>query len=109
MKEKKAKKFSLKDFVLEKKNLPVCIVVLALLAVFAFSGITIARNSADISRMQVQKEELVAQVDSVEAENAQLGEIRDSEDTNDYIEQKAREKGYVKSGETVFYDISAGE
>ena len=45
----------------------------------------------------------------VEQENDRLNEVLESEDKNDYIEQKAREKGYVKSGETVFYDISAGE
>ena len=30
----------------------------------------------------------------------------DSDDRDAYIEQKAREKGYVKSDEIVFYDIS---
>ena len=30
-------------------------------------------------------------------------------DMDEYIEKKAREKGYVKSDEIVFYDISSGK
>lgn len=33
----------------------------------------------------------------------------DNEDKDEYIEKKAREKGYVKSDEIVFYDISSGK
>lgn len=109
MKKMKKKSFSIKDFVLEKKNLPICIIVAAFVVLFAFSGITIAKNSSDISRLEVKKEEIAAQVAAVEEENAQLNEVLESDDKNDYIEQKAREKGYVKADETVFYDISAGE
>ena len=32
--------------------------------------------------------------------------IDDSDNKDEYIEQKAREKGYVKSDEIVFYDVS---
>ncbi|MBR2133127.1 MAG: septum formation initiator family protein [Eubacterium sp.] len=109
MRSKAKKKFSVKDFVLEKKNLPICIIIVAFVALFAFSGITIAKNSADISRLEVKRDEVAAQVAAVEEENAQLNEVLESDDKNAYIEQKAREKGYVKSDETVFYDISAGE
>jgi len=32
-----------------------------------------------------------------------------ADNKDDYIEQKAREKGYVKGDEIVFYDISGTE
>ena len=43
------------------------------------------------------------------AENAKLEQILDSDDRDEYIEQKAREKGYVKSDEIVFYDVAGSK
>ena len=109
MKKKTAKKTSFKDFILDKKNIPVCIIVLVLLSAFVFSGWAVASSRADISRLEVQKEEISQKLEAQEAENARLDEVLNNEDKDEYIEQKAREKGYVKSDEIVFYDISAGE
>lgn len=83
------------------------IVPLALLLIY-FS-VTLVNQTADISRMQKQKQALSAQLSSVEAENARLQEVVGAENKDDYIEQKAREKGYVKGDEIVFYDISGTE
>lgn len=47
--------------------------------------------------------------DAQQEENKELQAVLDNEDKDDYIEKKAREKGYVKSDEIVFYDISSGK
>ena len=52
---------------------------------------------------------LTAQLASVQQENARLEEVVGADNKDDYIEQKAREKGYVKGDEIVFYDISGTE
>ena len=56
-----------------------------------------------------QKQTLTAQLASVQQENARLEEVVGADNKDDYIEQKAREKGYVKGDEIVFYDISGTE
>lgn len=83
------------------------IVPLAILLLYC--SVTLVNQSADISRMQKQKQTLSAQLASVEKENAQLQEVVGADNKDDYIEQKAREKGYVKGDEIVFYDISGTE
>ena len=40
-------------------------------------------------------------------ENDKIRAILSSDNKDEYIEQKAREKGYAKEGEIVFYDISS--
>ena len=42
-------------------------------------------------------------------ENDEIKAIVNSDNKDDYIEQKAREKGYAKEGETVYYDISSSK
>lgn len=85
------------------------LIVIPLVILFLYCGATLVNQSADISRMQKQKETLSAQLSAQEEENERLQEIVDSENKDDYIEQKAREKGYVKGDEIVFYDISGTE
>lgn len=82
---------------------------LLLVGVFVFFGVTTVNQKADISRLEKQKAELSTQYEEQLEDNKELQAVLDSEDKDDYIEQKAREKGYVKSDETVFYDISSGE
>lgn len=66
-------------------------------------------QNADISRLEKQKAEISAKYDAQQEENKELQAVLDNEDKDDYIEKKAREKGYVKSDEIVFYDISSGK
>ncbi len=66
-------------------------------------------QNADISRLERQRDEIAVKVDDQVETNKELQAVLDNENKDDYIEQKAREKGYVKSNEIVFYDISAGE
>ncbi len=85
------------------------LLVVPLAVLLLYCSVTLVNQSADISRMQKQKQTLSAQLASVEKENAQLEEVVDTDNKDDYIEQKAREKGYVKGDEIVFYDISGTE
>lgn len=100
---------NIKELFKNSKHLRRLLVIVPLVALFMYCGATLVNQSADISRMQKQKQELSAQLDAQQEDNARLQEIVDSDNKDDYIEQKAREKGYVKSDEVVFYDISGTE
>jgi cell division protein FtsB len=77
-----------------------------LIMVLLFSAFSLVKNHADISRLRAQAAQYDAQYEQQLDENEKIRAILDSDDKDDYIEQKAREKGYVKDGEVVFYDIS---
>ena len=82
-------------------------ILVGLLLVGVF--ISVVNQNADISRLEKQKAEIGAKYDAQQEENKELQAVLDNEDKDDYIEKKAREKGYVKSDEIVFYDISSGK
>lgn len=107
-KTQSAKK-SFKSFIEKKKNLPYIAMALILVGVFVFFGIRVVNQNADISIMEKQKDKLAVKYEQQVKTNSELQAVLDNENKDDFIEQKAREKGYVKSDEIVFYDISAGE
>ena len=109
VKEAGKKNKSFKAFLSSKKNIPMLIVSLALVVAFLFFGVTMVNQNADISRLERQRDEIAVKVDDQVEANKELQAVLDNENKDEYIEQKAREKGYVKSNEIVFYDISAGE
>ena len=109
MTTKTKKKISFKSLFLDKKNIVTFVLTLVLIAGFVGFGIKVVNQRADISRMEIQKQEIALKVEKQEQENKELQAVLDNENKDDYIEQKAREKGYVKSDEIVFYDISASE
>lgn len=80
-----------------------CILVVALVGYCVYC---IASNAADISRLKSQKEELDTKYEQQIEDNDQLKSILDSDDKKDYLEQKAREKNYVKENELDFYDVN---
>lgn len=73
------------------------------------SSVALLRNTADISRLKAQAAENKTRYEQQINENEKVKAILDSDNKDEYIEQKAREKGYVKDGETVFYDISSSK
>lgn len=79
------------------------------IALLAYCSITFASNYADISRLNARANENETMYSEQVKENDKIKAILDSDSKDEYIEQKAREKGYVKSGETVFYDISSSK
>lgn len=85
-------------------------VILAVMTVvFGYSLFSVINNAADINRLKAQSAECQAQYEQQISDNEKIKAILNSDSKDEYIEQKAREKGYVKSGETVFYDISSSK
>lgn len=105
----KAKKKSVSRKFFTKKNIPLIFVVALLVGLFVFSGVSVVNQNSDISLLEKQRDELAVKYEQQVEDNEELQQVLDNEDKDAYIEQKAREKGYVKSDEVVFYDISAGE
>ena len=91
------------------KKLRISVIAVALVVMFFFFSGFIVSQAADINRLKNQEEAYNQQLSEQQKDNEELEEILDSDDRDSYIEQKAREKGYVKSGEIVFYDISGSD
>lgn len=97
----KSAKFDLKD----KKSLIKAVVAFVVLAVLLVLAGTLIKNAADISRLNTQLEEAQSKYNQQLEENSSLKAILDSEDKNDYIEEQARDEGYIKDGEIVLHDV----
>ena len=82
------------------------IIVGILLVIFFYCGGRVIAQGADINRLKNQKEAYEQQLEKQKEVNAELEEVLESDNKDEYIEKKAREKGFVKSNEIVFYDIS---
>ena len=59
-----------------------------------------------IQTIQVEREELNQQVAAQQLENQQLANAIENSDDPDMLESVARDKGYVKSGETLYIDVA---
>lgn len=99
----------LKGKEISKQNIVRFAVAALLIVVMAYSAISLATNYADIGTLKTQAAQSQKIYEDQEAENERIKAILDSKNKDEYIEQKAREKGYVKSGETVYYDISSSK
>lgn len=84
-------------------------VIIVLAALVLYCSFTLVSNYADISRLKAQAVEYEAEYNRQVEENEKVKAILDSDNMDDYIEQKAREKGYAKDDEMVFYDISSSK
>lgn len=91
------------------KKLRISVIAVTLVVMFFCCSGFIVSQAADINRLKNQEEAYNQQLSEQQKDNEELEEILDSDDRDSYIEQKAREKGYVKSGEIVFYDISGSD
>lgn len=94
---------------ISKHNIIKIAVVALLVVAFAYAAFSLASNYVDISKLNNQANQAQQTLDEQNEENEKLKAILDSENKDDYIEEKAREKGYVKNGETVYYDISSSK
>ena len=83
--------------------------VIPVVAVALFSSAILISQSANISRLEKQKQDYQTQLDNQISVNQSLEAQYKSDNQDEYIEQKAREKGYVKNNEIVFYDISSSK
>lgn len=94
---------------ISKKSIFKIVFAFLFIALTAYCAVTLASNYADISRLNVQAAEADSSLQTQIDENEKIKAILNSDNQDDYIEQKARDKGYVKSGETVYYDISSSK
>lgn len=90
-----------------KKTILKCTVGILITVIVFYCSVSLIKNTADISRLNSQYEAAQVQYEQQIKENNKAKAILNSDDKNAYIEQKAREKGYVKDGEVVFYDVSS--
>ena len=98
-----------KSLKLNKKAV-IRLAVMALVALLAvYCAFTFLSNYSDISRLKAQAADVNAQYEQQVNENDKVKAILSSDNKDEYIEQKAREKGYAKEGEIVFYDISSSK
>lgn len=94
---------------ISKKSLIKGVVIVLFAALVLYCSFSLFSNYADISRLKAQAAEYDAEYEQQLAENEKIKAILDSDNLDDYIEQKAREKGYAKDDEMVFYDISSSK
>jgi len=89
-----------KDFLLNPVVITI-VVVIAVVAAFNFY-----QNISRMSQLESQIEETKAQIVQAEAENKKLKTQLENSDSNEYIEEVAREKlGLVKPGEKMFIPV----
>ena len=69
-------------------------------------GTSLLDLRGQIQSAENQQEELQLQVDQQQLENQKLEEAIDNSDDPEILERVAREKGYVKQGETLYVDIA---
>ena len=79
------------------------IVVLALMVYMASALLNL---HGQIQSVQDERNLLSAQVDKQRMDNQQLSEAIENSDDPDMLESVARDKGYVKPGETLYVDIA---
>lgn len=94
---------------LDKKTILKYVFSFLFIGMICYSVFSLIGNYADISRLNAQAAQNTKTYNQQIEDNEKIKAILDSENKDDYIEQKAREKGYVKEGETVFYDISSSK
>lgn len=94
---------------LDKKSVLKYLLSFLFIGIVAYSVFSLIGNYADISRLNAQAAQNEDTYNQQLEDNEKIKAILDSENKDEYIEQKAREKGYVKEGETVFYDISSSK
>jgi len=94
---------------INKKSIIRVVLIGVVAALMLYAAFTLFSNYADISRLRAQAAEYNAEYTQQLEENEKIRAILDSDNFDDYIEQKAREKGYAGDGEMVFYDISSSK
>ena len=93
----------------DKKSIIRIVITVLFLGLLVYCSFSLINNYADISRLKAQAADLDTQYEQQINENEKVKAILDSDNKDEYIEQKAREKGYAKDGEMVFYDISSSK
>ena len=110
--KRKGMKKVLEEFRLKNRNKKFVYKIAAIVAVIVSVGIftvTFFSLNGKVTYLKQQKAEYSEQLDLQNEQNEKLSIMLESDNRDEYIEQKAREKGYVKSNEIVFYDVSSSK
>ncbi len=84
------------------------VVLVVCAVVFAFSSL--AFNYVEYKKLAQEEAQINQEITRLDEESAEIKEILDSENHDDYFEKIAREEyGYCKPGEKVYYNSSFGE
>ncbi len=94
---------------LDKKTVTRYLAIALFIAVAVYCSVLLINNYADIAKLNSISAKASLEYEQQIEENEKVKAVLDSENKDEYIEQKAREKGYAKDGETVFYDISSSK
>lgn len=77
---------------------------LVVLAVMTYLACCLMTVVGDIQDAQVVRDQLERQVVALEETNQKMSHALENKDDPDLLEQVARERGYIKAGETLFQD-----
>ena len=91
------------------KMLTKYIAIAVFIVVAIYCSVVLVDNYTDIARLKSLSAKANVEYNQQIEENEKIKAVLDSKNKDDYIEQKAREKGYAKDGETVYYDISSSK
>ena len=94
---------------LDKKMAIKYIAIAFFLALAVYCSVVLVNNYSDIAKLNSISAKASDEYEQQVKENEKIKAVLDSKNKDEYIEQKAREKGYAKDGETVFYDISSSK
>ena len=88
---------------LKRAGLLTKLVIVVLLVYLATSLLDLR---GQIQSAQTEQAALAAQVSQLQLTNQQLQDAIDNSDDPETLERVAREKGYVKQGETLYIDVA---
>lgn len=94
---------------LDKKTVTKYLMIALFVLVAIYCSVVLVGNYSDISKLRAEAAEAKVKYHQQVKENEKIEAVLNSKNKDSYIEKKAREKGYAKDGETVFYDISSSK
>lgn len=77
-----------------------------IMVLMIYMTVSLLNLRVQIQSAQSQRDSLAAQVAAQRLDNQQLTEAIENSDDPDMLESVAREKGYVKPGETLYVDVA---
>lgn len=79
---------------------------MVIMILMVYMTVSLLNLRGEIQAAQGQRDILAAQVADQRLDNQQLAEAIENSDDPDMLESVARDKGYVKPGETLYVDVA---
>lgn len=77
-----------------------------IVGLMVYLSITLLNLRSDLAAAQAMRDQLSGQVTSLRLSNERLRDAIENKDDPEVIESVARDKGYVKPGETLYIDVA---